>query len=224
MYDPAGMPLSDQDRRRLLHLARHAIRGNLGLPVDPADPAPAEAVATPGGSAAAAGDGDPAPEPASPAPEGSISILDERRRAFVSLHVRGELRGCVGTMTSGERLAELIPELAVTAATRDGRFPPLTPDEVADVSIEISVLTPPQALDDPGRLKVGRHGLMISRGPLRGVLLPQVATEQGWDREAFLSATCRKAGLEPGAWRAWADGRDPDLVVEMFSAEVFGED
>jgi AmmeMemoRadiSam system protein A len=163
--------------------------------------------------------GRPTAEPAST----DLPVLDERRGAFVTLHRHGELRGCVGSIVGVDPLRDAIPSLARAAASNDSRFAPLTGDEVDDVDIEISLLSPLRRIDSPVAIEVGRHGLVVRRGPWRGLLLPQVAAERGWDAETFLSWTCRKAGLDENAWREWAAGRDNDLTVEIFSAEVFGE-
>lgn len=136
--------------------------------------------------------------------------------AFVTLHIEDRLRGCIGTFEASTPLIDTIARMAVTAATHDPRFPPLTRDELPRVSLDISVLSP-RWLASPDDVVVGEHGIYIRRGPHHGVLLPQVATENGWDRVAFLDHTCRKAGLPSGAWR------DPETRVELFTAEVFSE-
>ena len=105
---------------------------------------------------------------------------------------------------------------AGAAALEDPRFPPVRPDELARIDVEVSVLTPPARIADPGRIEVGRHGLVVTRGAHRGLLLPQVALEWGWTREEFLAHTCRKAGLPLDAWREGAQ-------VFAFEAEIFGE-
>ncbi len=145
------------------------------------------------------------------------------RGAFVTLRVDGELRGCIGALTPSLPLPELVDELAVAAASRDPRFPALTAGELPRTRIEISVLSPPRPVDSIGGIHVGRDGLMVGRGPRRGVLLPQVAQEQGWDSEAFLRHTCLKAGLDGDVWREWAAGRDDSLEVQVFSAQILRE-
>ncbi|RLB58246.1 MAG: AMMECR1 domain-containing protein [Deltaproteobacteria bacterium] len=137
--------------------------------------------------------------------------------AFVTLHLQGQLRGCIGTFTSEQPLVYTVQEMAVSAAQRDPRFPPLRPEELDAVDLEISVLSPLRQIDDPQLVEVGRHGIYITRGFHSGVLLPQVATEYGWDRETFLDHTCLKAGLPPGCWR------EAGTRIEVFEAEVFGE-
>lgn len=138
--------------------------------------------------------------------------------AFVSLHRRGRLRGCIGTFSADEPVTLVIEEMAVAAAMRDPRFPALEASELPDLELEISVLSPRREVTDLSQIEVGRHGLVVSRGTSRGVLLPQVATQHGWDREAFLAHTCEKAGLLPDAWTR------PGTRLEVFTAEVFSED
>jgi uncharacterized protein len=137
--------------------------------------------------------------------------------AFVTLKSRDELRGCIGHITAAEPLVETVKEVARSSAFEDPRFPPLSPFEWSDISIEISVLSPFVAITDPGTIEVGVHGIMIRKGGRSGLLLPQVATEQGWDRDAFLAHACMKAGLPRDAWR------QPDARIEVFTAVVFGE-
>ena len=136
---------------------------------------------------------------------------------FVSLHKSGQLRGCIGSFDTTRPVTSQVEEMAVAAATRDPRFSSVTPSEVEALDIEISVLTSPRVIEDPKEIEVGTHGLIISRGYRRGVLLPQVAVEHRWDREAFLAHTCHKAGLPPDAWK------DQETSIEVFTAEVFGE-
>ena len=149
--------------------------------------------------------------------------LERPAGAFVTLHSKGKLRGCIGSPSPGPPLARLVVDLAVSAATGDPRFPPVTVAEMAAVHIEISVLSAPVRLQHASQIEVDRHGLIIERGSSRGLLLPQVATTQGWDAETFLSHTCLKAGLPGDAWRDWDAGKDPDFSVEAFTAQVFGE-
>jgi AmmeMemoRadiSam system protein A len=137
---------------------------------------------------------------------------------FVTLHEKdGDLRGCIGTIEPVAPLVEAVAANAVNAAFRDPRFPPVTPAELEDLHLEISVMSPIVPVDDPDAIEVGRDGLIIRRGNRAGLLLPQVATEQGWDRETFLRQTCVKAGLPADSWR------DGSCRLERFSAEVFGE-
>jgi AmmeMemoRadiSam system protein A len=143
--------------------------------------------------------------------------LRERRGAFVSLHRRGNLRGCIGYLEALKPLLETVREMAGAAAFHDPRFRPLGPEELADLEIEISVLSPMHLIKSTDEIEVGKHGLYIVRGFSRGLLLPQVATEYKWDRLTFLEQTCNKAGLPPDAWK------DPATKIYTFTAEVFGE-
>ena len=139
--------------------------------------------------------------------------------AFVTLVRRAgaELRGCVGLMQSDRPLLETVARMAVAAATEDGRFAPVTLAELPSLAIDISVLGPMRPIR-PEEVEVGRHGLLITCGRRRGVLLPQVPVEQGWDRETFLAHTCLKAGLAPDAWRL------PQSELLGFTATVFDEE
>ncbi|HET8645263.1 MAG TPA: AmmeMemoRadiSam system protein A, partial [Vicinamibacteria bacterium] len=127
------------------------------------------------------------------------------------------LRGCIGLMDTGESLARVVAEAAVAAATRDGRFGDVTAAELADLHIEISVLGEVAAISSD-EVEVGRHGLIVRYAGRRGLLLPQVPVDRGWDRETFLGWTCRKAGLPPDTWRK------PGCELLAFTAVVFGED
>ena len=135
--------------------------------------------------------------------------------AFVTLLQEGRLRGCIGYTEAAAPLFRTVQECAVAAATEDPRFPPVEPCDVDSIRIEISVLTP-LVPARPEEIEVGVHGLMVRKGGRRGLLLPQVATEFGWDRREFLSNVCRKAGLPPDGWRKGAE-------LYAFTAEVFGE-
>lgn len=143
--------------------------------------------------------------------------IDQRAGAFVTLTVGGDLRGCIGYPRGDRRLPDVVAECAVAAAMEDPRFPPLTPEELEGAEVEISVLGPVEPVADTTEIEVGRHGLIVEQGMWRGLLLPQVATEHGWDRETFLSHTCLKAGLPSGAWRSGAR-------IFKFEAEVFSEE
>ena len=137
--------------------------------------------------------------------------------AFVTLYCQGELRGCLGTLDGREPLAEVIVRLGGEVACNDPRFEPLRPAELLAVALDVSVLTTPQPVKDAAEIVIGRHGLIIEHGERKGLLLPQVATEHGWDREAFLAHTCVKAGLRADAWRCGAR-------ILRFEAEVFGDE
>ena len=142
--------------------------------------------------------------------------LAEPRGVFTTLYLHGNLRGCVGYAMPVAPLFQAVAETARAAAFEDSRFWPISKADVADLQISLSVLSPlfPVRPDD---VQVGRHGLVISLGAQRGLLLPQVPVEHGWDRETFLEQTCRKAGLPSGAWRK-------EALLEAFTAEVFGDD
>ena len=155
-------------------------------------------------------------------PELNPADFDEDLRrpsgAFVSLHTKdGELRGCIGSIYPMAPLCEAVVSSAVNAAFRDPRFPELNKAELANVELEISVMGPLEPVTDASEVEVGRDGLIVSRGRQAGLLLPQVATDFGWDRETFLRQTCVKAGLPPDSWRS------PECRIERFSAEVFSE-
>ena len=182
------MILSEVDRRTLLVLARDSITAEVRG--EPRPPAPVE-------------DG----------------ALARKAGVFVSLHERadGGLRGCIGTFASEWPLPLTIQEMACAAAFKDPRFPQLRPKEVAEITLEISVLSPPELIEDTSVIQVGTHGLYIVQGPSRGVLLPQVAVEQQWDRITFLENTCLKAGLDMNAWK------EAETTISIFSAETFGE-
>lgn len=146
------------------------------------------------------------------------AALETPAGAFVSLHLHGDLRGCIGTLDARRPLIDSVTDAAVSAATRDRRFSPLTLEELERVDLEISVLGPFVPVEDPEQITVGRDGLLLRVGGLSGIFLPQVATEQGWDRETCLDHLAIKAGLPRTAWRR------PDARLERFTAEVFGED
>lgn len=161
---------------------------------------------------------------AGPADEEDLpAALLQPAGAFVTLHLNGRLRGCIGALNAGPPLARLAGDLAVAAGTRDPRFEPVTLEELAALDFEISVLTSPVPVTRLAQIESGRHGLIVGRGPSRGVLLPQVAIENGWDSATFLSQTCVKAGLAEDAWKAWEAGSDDHFQVKVFSAQVFGE-
>ncbi|MGA3127629.1 MAG: AmmeMemoRadiSam system protein A [Candidatus Korobacteraceae bacterium] len=141
--------------------------------------------------------------------------LKELRGAFVTLHENGALRGCIGMVMAVQPLDETVREMARAAAVEDSRFDPVTEAELEKLQLEISVLSPMFEIA-PEDVVVGRHGLMVSYGGRRGLLLPQVAPEWGWDRETLLAQTCHKAGLPAEQWKHGA-------TLEAFTAEVFGE-
>lgn len=152
-----------------------------------------------------------------PSIETKSENLKQSGGAFVTLHENEALRGCIGVFEAPEPLYQNVQRMAVAAATEDPRFFPVTFEELSGIDIEISVLSPRKPIKDINEIIVGKHGIWVSRGINRGVLLPQVATEQKWNREEFLSHTCMKAGLDQDTWKGG------NLNIEIFSAEVFGE-
>ncbi len=179
--------LKDKEKQELLRLARKAIEKHLK------------------------GEEDSLLKPALGTPS-----LFAKCGAFVSLHKDHQLRGCIGTFISDTPLYKTVMEMAGEAAVNDPRFLPLTIEELPQVKIEISVLSPLKKIKEISDIEVGKHGLYIIKGINRGVLLPQVATEYGWDRVQFLENTCHKAGLNADAWKEGSD-------IYIFSAEVFSE-
>ncbi len=186
--NPAGR-LSDVDRATLFRIARSGLRARMA--------------------------GEPVPDLPTAA---NSPALKRPSGAFVTLEIDGRLRGCIGHIVGRLPLAETVSRMAVAAAFEDPRFPPLTPGELDRIAIEISVLGSLTPVTDPDDIRVGTHGLYIQRGRRSGLLLPQVATDHGWDRKAFLAATCRKAGLPADAWQ------EPETRLQTFTAEVFSED
>ncbi|MFW5903579.1 MAG: AmmeMemoRadiSam system protein A [Halolamina sp.] len=162
-------------------------------------------------------DVDPSP------PDDHPPVLGEQRGAFVTLRKEGSLRGCIGEPYATQPLIESTVSAAVGAATRDPRFPPVRERELDAITVEVSALTSPVPIeaDDPAaiveRVDVGTHGLIVADGERTGLLLPQVAVEQGWDAETFLAETCRKAGLPMDRWTAGG------LRIELFSVDRFEE-
>lgn len=178
--------LDSSERRLLLGLARRAIAAGL------------------------------AGEPASPDAASLPEALRVPAAVFVSLHLRGDLRGCIGSLAPEAPMAEAVAHNACLAAFEDPRFAPLTPAEFPHLEIEISVLGPFEPCDPEG-IVIGRDGLMIRKGARSGVFLPQVAVEWGWSREEYLDRLCQKGNLPPGEWSR------PGVILEKFTAEVFSE-
>ena len=143
-------------------------------------------------------------------------IFLERRGVFVTLHVRGRLRGCIGVVEAQETLGESIMRCAAGAALRDPRFSPLQTEELEELHIEISLMSAPAPIR-PEEIEIGRHGLLVISGARRGLLLPQVATEHQLDPQQFLQETCRKAGLPLEAWR------EGGTEILAFTCEIFSE-
>ncbi len=150
-----------------------------------------------------------------PVLEEPSKTLRETRGAFVTLRKGEHLRGCIGHIDSPKPLQQTVCECALAAALRDPRFPPVTPEELPVLRIEISVLSELIEIH-PDQIEIGRHGLLVSQGSQRGLLLPQVATQWKWDRERFLEETCLKANLPSDAWRRGAR-------IQAFTAQVFAE-
>jgi AmmeMemoRadiSam system protein B/AmmeMemoRadiSam system protein A len=149
---------------------------------------------------------------------GGYASLEKDRGAFVTLNERGQLRGCIGYVSAVQPLYETIRGAAISAALKDPRFPPVKKEELEKITFEISVLSPFHRVYDTNRIEVGKHGLMIRKGKYEGLLLPQVASDNDWDRLTFLQQTCRKAGLPLDAWK------DEGTDIFVFSAFVFGEE
>ena len=143
-------------------------------------------------------------------------IYKEKRGAFVTLKKNGELRGCIGYPLPVKSLHDTVIETAVASATEDPRFPSLTLNELSEINIEISVLSLPRPVKDPSEVKIGKHGIIISKGLLKGLLLPQVPVEWNWDLDTYLRHGCLKAGLNEDEWKKGAK-------IEIFSAQVFSE-
>jgi AmmeMemoRadiSam system protein A len=150
-------------------------------------------------------------------PQATSQTLSQPSGVFVTLHRGGRLRGCIGYLEAMKPLLAAVQEMAVAAAFQDPRFPPLRQDELADLDVEISVLSPMCQIKHIEEIQVGRDGIYLERDPCRGLLLPQVATEYGWDRTTFLKQTCVKAGLPPDAWE------DPATRIFIFSAKILHE-
>jgi AmmeMemoRadiSam system protein A len=145
--------------------------------------------------------------------------LNKRRGAFVTLKIGGSLRGCIGRFEPNLPLSEVVKDMAAAAATQDPRFPPVSKNELAKLHYEISVLSPLRKVKTAEEVEVGKHGVEIIKGFRGGVFLPQVATENHWDKETFLSVLCaEKAGLPPDCWR------DPSATLLVFTAQVFGDE
>jgi AmmeMemoRadiSam system protein A len=157
----------------------------------------------------------------------SLAALEQPRGVFTTLYLRGQLRGCVGYAAAVRPLVQAVAETACAAAFEDSRFAPVSREEAPQLKISLSVLSPLFPID-AARVQVGRHGLAVSEDsisgtplfhtPKRGLLLPQVPVEHGWDRETFLEQTCRKAGMALDAWKS------KSVVIEAFTAEVFGDE
>lgn len=190
MEERFALSLSQEERRYLLDAARSRIEGLL-------HGRKAEALELP-----------------SLSPSLQEGALREKLGAFVTLKRNEHLRGCIGRIVSDAPLYRTVGDMAEAAAFHDSRFPPLLLSEFTDIEVEVSVMGPIRPCPDSGLVEVGRHGLIVRRKGRQGLLLPQVPVEWEWDRETFLSQTCRKAGLPPDAWR------DPDTELSWFEALV----
>ena len=184
----SGEGLPDRARRDLLWLARESLAAHFR--------------------------GEPPPR----LPSDRSEAFGTPRGLFVTLTIGGQLRGCIGTLAPEGDVNRVAAEFARRAAFEDPRFPPLESRELARCRIEISVLGAPESVESPDDVVVGRDGLIVEGRGRRGLLLPQVATEWGFDGPRFVAETCRKAGLPADAWR------DPAIRVWRFQAEVFGEE
>lgn len=145
------------------------------------------------------------------------STLKKKLGVFVTLHKFSELRGCIGFVEGIKPLQDAVIEMAQSAAFNDPRFAPVSSEEVDDLDLEISVLSPIEEVHDIEEIEVGKHGLIVEQGFYKGLLLPQVATENNWDRTEFLQHTCRKSGLPINAWK------EKNTKIYYFSAEIFTE-
>ena len=152
-------------------------------------------------------------EPAASASE----VLNQERGAFVTLRESGELRGCIGYTSAAKPLYMTVRDTATLAALRDTRFHPVSASELPQLEYEVSVLSPLRRVLDIRQIKVGQHGLLMKNGGHEGILLPQVAMEEKWDRQRFLEETCAKAGMRSGCWK------DENTDIFMFTAVIFGE-
>jgi hypothetical protein len=147
----------------------------------------------------------------------SNNTLNQERGAFVTLKEQGQLRGCIGYTSASKPLNMTVRDTATLAALRDSRFSPVKASELGSLAYEISVLSPLRRVTDIRQIKVGQHGLLMKNGDYEGLLLPQVPTEEGWDRQKFLEETCAKAGMQTNCWK------DENTDIFMFTAVVFGE-
>jgi AmmeMemoRadiSam system protein A len=184
----------ERDRAWLMQIARDAVTSHVMRGQQPAV-----------GTQPAAAGGQPS------------AVAERRAGVFVTIHCRGDLRGCIGRLEADMPLPRSVARCAVAACSEDPRFPAVDSSELPYLTLEISVLGPMERAGGPADIEVGRHGLMIEKGWRSGLLLPQVAVEWRWDATTFLSETCRKAGLAPDSWQRGA-------TIWKFEAEVFGEE
>ncbi|HJV35479.1 AmmeMemoRadiSam system protein A [Geomonas sp.] len=151
-----------------------------------------------------------------PVREINTPALLEPRGCFVTIKCDGAVRGCIGNLNSDRPLYQVVQQMAASAAIRDPRFYPMKEEDLANFALEISLLSPLTRISSPEEVEVGTHGLYLEKNFARGVLLPQVAIEQGWSTETFLNQTALKAGLKRDDWKEGAD-------IYVFTADVFGE-
>jgi AmmeMemoRadiSam system protein A len=189
---PPPVEISDDDGGLLLHLARQAVVATVGGRVHSFDPSDL-------------------------LPRQPTAALLAPAAAFVTLREGGELRGCIGTLATDRPLWKSVISAAISAASHDPRFPPVAAHELPSLTIDVSVLGPAIPLEDPVDFQPGVHGLIVERGLRRGLLLPEVATEQGWAAREMLAATCWKAGLPMSAWH------DPETRVLAFCTARLSE-
>ncbi|MEN2998226.1 MAG: AmmeMemoRadiSam system protein A [Brevinematia bacterium] len=147
----------------------------------------------------------------------AVEKLQLKNGVFVTIMKRNNLRGCIGYIYPVKEFSNLLVDTAISSATRDPRFDPLSPEELSEIEIEVSILSEPRKIDSISEIEVGKHGLIVRRGHHQGLLLPQVATEHNWDRITFLQHTCIKAGLHPMEYKK------EDTEIYVFTAEVFSE-
>ncbi len=144
-------------------------------------------------------------------------LYEKKSGAFVTIHKKGQLRGCIGYIKAYKTIRETIKDMAIAAAFKDPRFPPLSKEEFSDIDIEISLLSELKKIDSIEEIEVGKHGLYVENGFYSGLLLPQVATEWNWDKITFLNQVCNKAMMSSDCWR------DPQTDIYIFTAEIFSE-
>jgi AmmeMemoRadiSam system protein A len=153
----------------------------------------------------------------SPQSRNFSKTLERLAGVFVTLNKNDQLCGCIGYVEGIKPLQTAVEEMAIAAAFNDPRFPPLEKEDMKDLDIEISILSPLEILADINNIEIGKHGLIIESGLHRGLLLPQVAVEYNWNNISFLEHTCQKAGLSVDAWK------DESTKIQVFSAEIFSE-
>ena len=186
--------LSDAEGRQLLEIARRAIALHVM-------------------------DGKSYDAAADPDFPGFSDYLEKPCGSFVTINSGGHLRGCIGLIEAAGPLWRTVQSMAVAAAAEDPRFSPVRPEELSDLHIEISVLSPLEEISSLKQIEVGRHGILIRKGFNQGLLLPQVAVEHGWGLEEFLRNTCYKAGLNPDAWKRHR--KDSYIKISVFTAQLF---